>query len=371
MGRPLDWDLLLALGREHRLLPLLHLRIGSDPRVPARVRESLREERHLAAVSRLAARHQLQELGRTLDDYGVSALALKGAALIEMVYPAPGLRPMVDIDLLVDPSSLDGAVCALCAAGYSTDAGMAPRMLDGRHWHYPRLIRSDRRFGVELHRRLSFGFEELAAGVMARGSKRAQGGLLFPDRCDLLIMVAIHFSGNRTLASAAALGQLADMAWTIDRCAVDWSALTDRVAGHAAGRYVFLALETLRLAGLARVPEMVLHTLRPRDYPDTLCPRLLAERVLVLQPWVSIRSYLPGRAGTPIRQLVAPGRSHMRTRYDLPRASLPRLYWERARTAASVYGPVLRHPARSVAAVRLSRQMARTIGLWQESQSGP
>jgi len=53
--------------------------------------------------------YQLKEAGeviRILEDSDIPVIVLKGAALLETVYPDPGLREMADIDLLVHPSDL-------------------------------------------------------------------------------------------------------------------------------------------------------------------------------------------------------------------------------------------------------------------------
>ena len=56
--------------------------------------------------------YQLKEAGeviKALQDSGIPVIVLKGAALLETVYPDPGTRPMADIDLLVSPCNLNKA----------------------------------------------------------------------------------------------------------------------------------------------------------------------------------------------------------------------------------------------------------------------
>ncbi len=67
----------------------------------------------------------LQELERILAAFekaGIAVLVLKGAALAQTVYEDIGLRPMNDIDLLVQPSTASLAQGILETAGYGSTA---------------------------------------------------------------------------------------------------------------------------------------------------------------------------------------------------------------------------------------------------------
>ncbi|MGH8058042.1 MAG: nucleotidyltransferase family protein, partial [Candidatus Entotheonellia bacterium] len=63
------------------------------------------------------------ELMTLLGREGVGVITLKGMALIHTVYPEIGLRPMADIDLLIQAADLSTVKPALRAAGYRTPGG--------------------------------------------------------------------------------------------------------------------------------------------------------------------------------------------------------------------------------------------------------
>ena len=71
----------------------------------------------------------LRELGTVLHalrSAGVPAIPLKGACLAEPVYRDIALRPMADLDLLVRPADMPGALHVLQGLGYASDQPFDP-----------------------------------------------------------------------------------------------------------------------------------------------------------------------------------------------------------------------------------------------------
>ena len=150
-----DWSALNALAAQHRLKPLLHFQHANDARIPAAVRVDWHEAHQVAALQAMLTRHELRECARLLEAAGITPIALKGAWLSAHAYPAPALRPMRDIDLLVPQDQVLAAYSALKAAGYR-DYGPAEMSLEQAvqlDKHLPPLI-APRGTVVELHHRL-------------------------------------------------------------------------------------------------------------------------------------------------------------------------------------------------------------------------
>src|SRR6185369_10267951 len=105
----------IALG----LAPWLHYRLESqNMRLPdARAQAKLDFMRQAEVGRHTARRAQLAELLARLP---AVPILLKGAYLAECVYPAPGLRPMNDIDLLFKPEDLPAVGAALDELGYGS-----------------------------------------------------------------------------------------------------------------------------------------------------------------------------------------------------------------------------------------------------------
>ena len=118
-----------------RLLPLTGFALGvGEPGeaatpIPAGDREAL-----VAATRRAQAEHSarlawLRDVLGVLAAAGIDALVLKGVALALTAYPAPELRPMVDVDLLVPGAQLGDALLALDTAGWSQQGELPQRHL--------------------------------------------------------------------------------------------------------------------------------------------------------------------------------------------------------------------------------------------------
>lgn len=115
------WPEMLALAESHGLGPLLytHLRAAGAP-LPPEVKQALQGLylRHRRA-NQLRA-NALAEIVAAYQAAGIQALVLKGAALAQLLYPEPGLRPMGDLDLLVSKSNLYQAQRVLAGLGFHT-----------------------------------------------------------------------------------------------------------------------------------------------------------------------------------------------------------------------------------------------------------
>lgn len=223
-----QWQMLDALAAQHRLQPLLHARRGDCALVP----EDLRAGWHRAyRAAALDALHHKGELARTialLRTGGFAPLALKGAWLAWHAYPDPALRPLRDLDLLLDPASVISAWELLAAQGYVPDAADLPLedavRLDK---HLPPLV-SPRGVVVELHQRLGEapGRTDHAAPRLDPAKVRANAidvdGVTFPAPPDMLAHLIVHAVYDHRLDCGPLL--LTDMAALLGVAPIDWPA---------------------------------------------------------------------------------------------------------------------------------------------------
>jgi hypothetical protein len=102
---------------------------------------------------RAAAREEcVDQLLAGFAGAGMTGILLKGSALAHRIYPRPDLRPMVDIDILIDPADQAAAVAACKRLGY-VFAERHPTIFTGRIHHLPgaTLIHSGFEIFLELH----------------------------------------------------------------------------------------------------------------------------------------------------------------------------------------------------------------------------
>jgi hypothetical protein len=169
---------------------------------------------------------------------------------------------------------------------------------------------------------------------------------LLPDGEDLLIHLAAHFFKDRLRRSAGSLGQLADLAWTLQALAIDWDLLVRRSFAYGLHGRVFLAL-TATDELVAPVPAEVLDALRPTSYSPSVGRAFVERRLLSDAAWHPPGYFgrLPGaafgRRRRPLRRIL-PDRAYLEAgpgRKVGGGSSYRRLLLTRARRVAPLLRP--------------------------------
>ena len=360
------WGRTLQIADWHRLSPALFCYLQPRQDAPAAVLSAL-ERVYLANAARsMFMMSSLRRVVEALIAADIPVLLLKGAALVETVYPDPAQREMLDLDILVPASSLDAASVALTplgyrarpAAGQDADATMTMRLPLDQH-HGPALIGNEQLLAVELHRHIliagegrQFDIDEL----WQRARASASGDHLLPSPEDLLLHVCLHFTRNRLGGSyrrrhtGGALGQICDIARIIEYDTVDWPSLIATARGYRLDARIFLGLFAARALGVS-IPEEALAELQPRRFDPVLGRRLVTLRVL------RAGDHLPVRT---LRWMFAPGRevlSHGWNADPTATMSLARAYMRRARANAPLARSAQRRPWLFVQDQRLNDQI--------------
>jgi hypothetical protein len=285
-----DWDLLLAMAAQERLLPLLRhgLREMQIP-LPGPVEAFLESAYYQALLEFDRLRQDTQELLDALREQGVEALLLKGSALGGTLYPNPALRPAGDVDLLIRRDELGGARCVLDKLGYQplsdmpTDAGDFP-WLYGGEVEYVRAGRAGRAGAttvVDVHWHVvtvawyryasTLDMDALWAAARPLALEGLAARQLSPE--DTLIHLCLHLGIQHGFRCP--LLQLAD----VDRLArgggLNWGLAVERAAGFGVGTAVYWGLEVARRRLGTEVPEGVMSALRPGRIRHAWTERLL------------------------------------------------------------------------------------------------
>jgi hypothetical protein len=154
--RSIDWACFLDASERHHLTPLvfegMRSRSESLPAAPEEIRERIENARNLELAKSVVRLHHVDELGAAALRAGMDLYLLKGAALATALYRDPGLRPMSDVDVLVEPSQFDLWSRELETLGYVT--------VDASD-HATCFRRRTTGVLVELHRQLTSGAEFL------------------------------------------------------------------------------------------------------------------------------------------------------------------------------------------------------------------
>jgi hypothetical protein len=351
---PGRWGRLLDVADWHRLSPVLYTHLNGIGGAPAPVLSAL-ERAYLANAARsMFVRGATSQVLAVLRGAGIEAVLLKGAALVETVYPDPAQREMLDIDILVPAEALPRATEAVERLGYlpAVDADVPSTVrvsssaADTPPHHEAGLVGPHKLVAVELHRHIATSEEGGAfdlGGFWERARAAPTSDHRVPSPEDLLIHVCFHFTRNRLGGNAhrrntgGALAQILDMGRLIGGETIDWDALTRYAIGYGLGTRVFLGLFAASELGLP-VPIDAIGAIRPSGFDPELGRRLVALRVLRAGDHLPVRS---------MRWMFAPSREALRRGWNAdPNAtlSLERAYMRRARAHVPELSSAMRRP---------------------------
>ncbi|MDH3637141.1 MAG: nucleotidyltransferase family protein [Gammaproteobacteria bacterium] len=148
-----SWERIVNRAETHGIAPLSHRNLqAAGVTIPKHVARALQG---LALRHRRSAEIRTTMLCRILDvleTAGIHPIVLKGAALMHLIYPEPGLRPMRDLDILVDPRRAADAQRRLVdELGFTAQAEHRGFMF--HHHHLPTIAREQDglKVSVEIH----------------------------------------------------------------------------------------------------------------------------------------------------------------------------------------------------------------------------
>lgn len=126
-GSVRDWDSLVTLAREHRVLPLLFSRLADlGSAVPPAAQERLRAEYQREAARNLANASELIGLLKAFHHEGIPAMPFKGVVLGASIYGDLTTRPAGDLDVLIHYRHLLRATAVLLQMGYELKTPVHP-----------------------------------------------------------------------------------------------------------------------------------------------------------------------------------------------------------------------------------------------------
>jgi hypothetical protein len=117
-----DWDLVLKLGRRHRVEGLMHRALSEAAiEVPTHISQALEQDAAAIGTQSLLQSAESARLQRLLGERGIDCLFVKGVPLAKLAYGALGIKQSWDIDLLVAPEHTGAVMSLLRELGYERD----------------------------------------------------------------------------------------------------------------------------------------------------------------------------------------------------------------------------------------------------------
>lgn len=246
-----EWSGCLAVAARHGVSPLIYRRLQDSGVMPRGEHGAALREHYLSSAA--ANTLLLRELGavlRALRSAGVPAIPLKGACLAEPIYRDIALRPMADLDLLVRPADMPGAMRVLQALGYAPDQPFDPAAQPTDFQDMPTMSREGCA-PIELHWTLvtplcnaTLDADELD-GIWSRAVPTVIAGepalVCAPE--DLLLHLCMHASVHHRFYGIT-LRHFVDIAKVCRHyaAALDWKAFTERANRWGVSNGVRMAL---------------------------------------------------------------------------------------------------------------------------------
>jgi hypothetical protein len=268
-GQDLDWPVLANYAHTIGLSPLLYDTVRETPNlaIPIETERFLKQSYHATATFNLFALHELSTVLDSMIPLKIPVVTLKGAALLLSVYNNFALRPMVDLDLLINFTDLKQTLETLADAGYLEQQPAPFHNYRGLFWNEVLLVGSGTsKMQVELHWNLvdnpyyarKLTTEKLMAHSRIKHAEGKELLLLAPD--DQILHLCIHNTyHHRNLLERS----FVDIAFTADQYAneIDWDRLVNTAIGNDMTRAVAINLTLAANEWFASIPAEILRQL--------------------------------------------------------------------------------------------------------------
>lgn len=286
-----DWDKIIRLARQSRLLGVLSYRIQSHPellpQVPGCVLGHLRSAAAYSAHRTQVLRVELAALAKALPAE-VPVVVLKGAAYILQDLESARGRLPGDVDLMVAYDDLKRAEAALLGAGWAAEEINAYDQRYYREWSHelPPMRRPGSSVELDLHHtitpvtaRLKPDTALLFSDLQVIEGKRFL--VLHPQ--DQILHAAVHlFQDSELFANLRDLVDIDSLIRTHLHSESDWQALAVRAAHHHLERPLWYALRYCRAWLATTVPDALPLAAPPAvaiQWMDWVFPRCTLPRI--------------------------------------------------------------------------------------------
>ncbi|RYC71321.1 nucleotidyltransferase domain-containing protein [Spirosoma sordidisoli] len=237
-----DWDRLLTLANYHRLTPFLYHALNEIPSVPDAFRASLRQECLHRTTDNLIKLQEYHRLTALLDKQAIEHIPFKGIYLAEHSYPERGLRPIGDMDILVDKKDVQRVIDILSPDGYRIGDKHKPYLEHpaGVIWDELSEISlfkpyfDTSRFDIDLHWRVNSLLREI--GEFEVSDFRSTPDLIIENQ---VILLVLHHGVNN---SWERIGYINDLYFLLHRQDLNWEWLLKTLEQRQLERIFFTGL---------------------------------------------------------------------------------------------------------------------------------
>ena len=267
---PINWIATLDRASKLGVDSIIYHRMkqgGMLPRVPEEIVDRCKASFYWSQARNMQRFGRLKEVLRVFTFEQIPIIALKGAALAELVYPQMGLRPMADVDLLVHEEDLTKAEQLLVSLGFhANERNHSREWYRMHHHHLVPYVSRDRSLMIELHHRLiplgapiAISNDDLWERSRPVDITQESCRILSPE--DFLIHLSLHLAVDSYIGKMRVLYDLAETIKHYQK-EIDWDQLINIANGYRISKYLYYAFWLAKGTVRAGVPSPVLDILK-------------------------------------------------------------------------------------------------------------
>lgn len=242
-----DWQVLFDRAQAQRGETLLRaaLRRARERAIaPPAIATALDDALRSRTFTALRQAEALRRVLRILAEENLTPIALKGVRLAWQTYPAPALRPMRDLDLLLSPNAVERARSILLARADYDHPEWAGRYGVEYGHQLPEIVDRDTGVTIELHHRLNargWAEEGRLIDLMTRTSETLPlggGAVRVPSAHANLLHLVEHATLHHLFDNGPVV--LADVHFIAANEPIDWPLLVSQAREMGLGRALAL-----------------------------------------------------------------------------------------------------------------------------------
>lgn len=301
LNKNLDWDFILKKIIQSDIAPLAFYNLSGfkNTEIPAWFLENLKNRRDSAIVKNLFLYREADRLIDLLTRVNISAIALKGAFMSDIIYQNIDVRPLSDIDILIKKSDLEKTEAMMQKNSYIKIGGdLAAMQYIPDHGQSKTLI--------ELHHALNIpndiSLPEDFMWSRAEKKEKSPAGMLYPSIEDSIIYAALHFFHHISeafllYAALPSLKSILDIHEIISKKQneIDWNYIVEFSKKYKIRYILYLSLSLSKTYFKTPVKAGIINELKPPFV------RRYAMRMFIIRKYLSVR---PGNRYTETFRFV-------------------------------------------------------------------